>query len=81
VSGQACAGAESRAPVLHIFRGQPSDEELAALAVVLAAVANPMQPAGSAAARSAWSDPVHRLRIPLHPGPGTSAWRTSLRPR
>lgn len=79
MSGKACADVESRSPVLHIVRGKPSDEELAALTVVLAkmltAAATAVHPAG---ARSAWADPAYRLRIPPHPGPG--AWRTSLRP-
>ncbi|MGH3908333.1 MAG: acyl-CoA carboxylase subunit epsilon [Pseudonocardiaceae bacterium] len=65
------------------MRGDPSDEELAALtAVVVVSLAS----AGSAgvvtaspsAPRSAWADPAHRLRTPLHPGPG--AWRASMRP-
>ena len=80
MSGQACAGADNRSPVLHIVRGQPSDEELAALTVVLVAVASPAQPAGPAAVRSAWADPTHGMRTPLHPGPGIGAWRTSLHP-
>lgn len=79
MSRKGCADLESRSPALHIVRGKPSDEELAALTVVLAkmstAAATPAHPAG---ARSAWADPAYRLRIPLHRGPG--AWRTSLRP-
>jgi hypothetical protein len=64
--------------VLHLLRGEPSDEELAALTAVLAAL-TAAQPADPPAARSAWADPAHGLRISLQPGP--SAWRTSLRPR
>ncbi len=71
------------ARVIHIVRGDPPDEELAALTAVVASLAS----AGSAgvvtpsppAPRSAWADPVHRLRTPLHPGSG--AWRTSTRPQ
>jgi hypothetical protein len=60
-----------------MVRGEPSDEELAALIAVLAglvgtAVAPPRVP------RSAWADPVHRLRSPLHIGPG--GWRASALP-
>jgi hypothetical protein len=81
VSGQARAGAEGHLPLLHIVRGQPSDEELAALTAVLVAVASAAQPTPPAAVRSIWGDPAHALRMPLHPGPGTGVWRTSLHPR
>jgi hypothetical protein len=57
-------------------RGEPSDEELAALIAVLAGLTSaadqPQTP------RSAWADPAHRLRIPLRPGSG--AWRASALP-
>jgi hypothetical protein len=80
VKEKARAGAENHSPVLQILLGQPSDEELAALTVVLATVASPAQPAGPPAERNAWADPAHELRISLHPSPGTAAWRTSSRP-
>ena len=64
----------SDGPVLRVVRGDPSEEELAALVTLLTARA------ASAAAdrpqpRSAWADPARRLRAPLAPGPG--AWRRS----
>lgn len=55
----------------------PSDEELAALIAVLAGLANAAA-AGPPTPHSAWSNPAHRLRSPLHPAPG--AWRTSALP-
>ncbi|MGH3797442.1 MAG: acyl-CoA carboxylase subunit epsilon [Pseudonocardiaceae bacterium] len=58
------------------MRGDPSDAELAALTVVVAGLAS-TRAAEPVEARSAWADPVHRLRAPLRPGPG--AWRTSAR--
>ncbi|MGH3869633.1 MAG: acyl-CoA carboxylase subunit epsilon [Pseudonocardiaceae bacterium] len=66
-----------QSPAIHIVRGEPSDEELAALIATLAALR------GAAAAeppapRSAWANPAHWLRTPLHPGP--SAWRNSALP-
>jgi hypothetical protein len=70
----------SRAPRVHalrIVRGEPSDEELAALIAALAALAHATA-AGPPAPRNAWADPAHRLRTPLHPGPG--AWRNSALP-
>jgi hypothetical protein len=71
---------EQRRALFRVVRGEPTDAEVAALVVVLAAV-------GSAGAATAdrprpltrWSDPVARLRTPLHPGPG--AWRASAWPR
>jgi acyl-CoA carboxylase epsilon subunit len=63
-------------PELRIVRGEPSDDEIAALIAVLAALASaPVQPP---VPRSAWADPAHRLRTPLHPSPG--AWRSSALP-
>lgn len=68
----------SERPLLRVVRGEPSDEELAALTAVIAAAAS--QPAPEPPApRSAWADPAHRLRTPLRPGPG--AWRASALPR
>jgi hypothetical protein len=68
----------SEPPLLRVVRGEPSDEELAALTAVVAAAAS--QPAPEPPApRSAWADPAHRLRAPLRPGPG--AWRVSALPR
>jgi hypothetical protein len=69
---------EERRAAFRVVRGEPSDAEIAALTVVLAAAA--AVPAGPApAARDRWSDPAARLRTPLHPGPG--AWRASTLPR
>ncbi|HVE96989.1 MAG TPA: acyl-CoA carboxylase subunit epsilon [Pseudonocardiaceae bacterium] len=59
------------------MRGEPSDEELAALIAVLAGLASTAAPEPPQSP-SAWADPAHRLRAPLHPGPG--AWRTSALP-
>ncbi|MGH3838697.1 MAG: acyl-CoA carboxylase subunit epsilon [Pseudonocardiaceae bacterium] len=53
------------------------DEEVAAVIAVLAGVASADAPEPPAP-RSAWADPSHRLRTPLHPGPG--AWRSSALP-
>ena len=69
---------EERRAAFRVVRGEPTDEELAALTVVLSAVAAP--PADPPTRpRSAWNDPVARLRRPLPVGPG--AWRTSTWPR
>jgi hypothetical protein len=69
---------EERRAAFRVVRGEPSDAELAALAVVLAAVAVPPPAPAAPTATNRWSDPTARLRRPLHPGP--DAWRTSTWP-
>lgn len=69
---------EERRALFHVVRGEPTDQELAALSVVLAAAASVGAPAETGP-RSAWNDRVARLRTGPHPGPG--AWRTSTWPR
>ncbi|MGH3830086.1 MAG: acyl-CoA carboxylase subunit epsilon [Pseudonocardiaceae bacterium] len=56
------------------MRGEPSDEELAALVMALAALAEAVA-AQAPVPRDAWADPARQLRTPPHPGPG--AWRNS----
>jgi hypothetical protein len=69
---------EERRALFRVVRGTPSDEELAALTVVLAAAASADEPARPAP-RSLWADPAARLRAPLQVGEG--AWRTTYWPR
>jgi hypothetical protein len=59
--------------MLRIVRGEPSDDELAALIAVLGGLASAA--AEPPAPRNAWANHAHRLRAPLHPSPGT--WRSS----
>ena len=66
---------EERRALFRVVRGTPTDAELAALTVVVAAVAAAPRTAPRPAARSAWNDPAARLRRPLPTGPG--AWRVS----
>jgi hypothetical protein len=61
---------------LHIVRGNPTPEEIAAVTVVLTAVAAAEKPAPKP---GRWADPAHRLRTPLQPGP--DAWVRSALPR
>jgi hypothetical protein len=71
---------EERRAAFRVVRGEPSDEEIAALTVVLAAVTAAPPPGPTAPpVRSRWSDPAARFRTPLDPGP--DAWRTSMWPR
>jgi hypothetical protein len=70
-------------PFLRIVRGNPDDEELAALTAVLTAAASAPEPDPGGPAgpqhRSHWADRARLLRAPLHPGQG--AWRASALPR
>ena len=62
-------------PLLHVVRGDPSEEELAALVTLLRARSAAADAADRPMPRSAWADPARRLRAPVAPGPG--AWRRS----
>jgi hypothetical protein len=70
---------EQRRALFRVVRGEPTDAELAALTVVLAAVAAGSRADPPPPPRSVWSDPAARLRAPLATGPG--AWRTTYWPR
>jgi acyl-CoA carboxylase epsilon subunit len=70
---------EERRALFRVLRGAPTDAELAALTVVVAALAATPAPAAPPPPRSAWNDPAARLRTPLPVGPG--AWRASTWPR
>jgi hypothetical protein len=68
----------SERPHLRVVKGNPSDEELAALVAVVSTLGSgteetPERP------RSAWSDRRVMVREPLAHGPG--AWRASGFPR
>jgi Acyl-CoA carboxylase epsilon subunit len=70
------------APLFRVVRGQPTDEETAALAVVLAVLAARACAArdrpGPAGAGS-WASHARALRARAAPGP--RAWRRSALPR
>ena len=67
-------------PLLRVVRGQPTDEEAAALAVVLAAKLAARPPdARRGRTAGGWADRARALRTPLSPAPG--AWRNAARPR
>jgi hypothetical protein len=65
-------------PHLRIVRGNPTDEEVAALLAVVSTLRTPEEPSGPPA-RSAWADRRNLVRAPLAHGPG--AWRASAFPR
>jgi len=65
-------------PHLRIVRGNPSDEELAALVAVVTTMGSGAEPEPEPP-RSAWSERRARVREPLPHGHG--AWRASGFPR
>ncbi|MGH3614065.1 MAG: acyl-CoA carboxylase epsilon subunit [Pseudonocardia sp.] len=67
---------EERRALFQVLCGEPTDAEVAALTVVLAAVAaSAADPSTGTSTRNAWSEPAAQLRTPLAAGAG--AWRTS----
>lgn len=70
---------EERRALFRVVRGEPTDAEIAALTVVLAAAAAARPSPPAPAMRNRWSDPAARFRMPLQPGP--DAWKTSTWPR
>ena len=71
-------------PRVRVERGDPDDDELAALVAGIMAVRAAVQSQAEAQAQNArpdvggWSDRGRPLRLPPSPGPG--AWRRSLHP-
>ena len=72
-------GAAEPAPLVTVVRGDPTEEELAALVAVL--VSRPAAPAAGGPApaerASGWVDRARSLGAPPAPGPG--AWVASAR--
>ena len=69
----------SEKPHLRIVRGNPSDEEVAALVAVVSALGSGSGAETPEPPRSAWSDRRALVREPLPHGRG--AWRASGLPR
>jgi len=66
------------APRFRVVRGQPTEEELAALVAVLTALPDgSAAPPTPAAADSGWSAYWRSLRAPVEPG--AQSWRMSAR--
>ncbi len=65
-------------PLLRVVRGEPTDEELAALTVVVAALAGRGRPRRRPVPVGAWASPGGAHRPVLRPGPG--GWRAAGRP-
>ena len=68
-------------PLLRVVRGNPTDEEFAALVAVVAvrrAAATTSEGTG-VVRRSGWTERARGLREPLRPGP--HGWRNAALPR
>ncbi|MGH3937670.1 MAG: acyl-CoA carboxylase subunit epsilon [Pseudonocardiaceae bacterium] len=79
LSGDTSPSSPPHSRVIHIVRGDPSDEEVAALTTVIVSLGSRRSArirSPETGQRSAWAHPLHAS---LHPGPG--AWRTSALPR
>ncbi|MGY1741949.1 MULTISPECIES: acyl-CoA carboxylase subunit epsilon [unclassified Blastococcus] len=68
---------EPQRPLLRVVKGEPTAEELAALTVVVAALAQRRAPRRRPVPVGAWGSPVHQHRRPLLAGPG--GWAASGR--
>jgi Acyl-CoA carboxylase epsilon subunit len=68
---------EAPRPLLRVVRGEPTDEELAALTAVVAALASGRRRRRTATPVGAWASYADAHRRPLQPGPG--GWRASGR--
>ena len=65
---------EPQRPLLHVVKGDPTDEELAGLVVVVSAL-GAAQVTDERMPRSEWSSPHRKVRAPLAP-----SWRSSSLP-
>ena len=64
-------------PLLRVGSGRPPDEELAALTVVVAALAQRRPDRRRPTPVGAWASRADAVRTPLQPGPG--GWRAAGR--
>ena len=79
-TGAAPAGPPAT-PALVLISGDASDEEVAALTAVVAALTPADAPTAAAPTRrtSQWASRARQVRPPMHAGPG--GWRASTLPR
>ncbi|WP_369141276.1 acyl-CoA carboxylase subunit epsilon [Modestobacter versicolor] len=68
---------ENQRPLLRVVRGEPTAEELAALTVVVAALAQRRPDRRRPAPVGAWASRTDAVRTPLQAGPG--GWRAAGR--
>ncbi|MDR6685971.1 hypothetical protein J2Y41_001529 [Arthrobacter sp. 1088] len=71
---ESAAAPEPVAPMFSVVKGEPTAEELAALAAVVASVGVPQTPAPAKPNVRHW---VRRQQLRLDPTPGPGAWKRS----
>lgn len=67
-------------PHVHVVRGTPDDDELAALVAGLVATARSDDATHEGEHPAAWTDRRRTVRPTPAPTPGPTAWRWSLHP-
>jgi len=67
-------------PHVHVVRGTPDDDELAALVAGLVATARSDDAAHEGEHPAAWTDRRRTVRPTPAPTPGPTTWRWSLHP-
>lgn len=67
-------------PHVHVVRGTPDEDELAALVAGLVATALPDPGPDDVERAAAWTDRRRTVRPAPEPAPGPSTWRWSLHP-
>jgi hypothetical protein len=67
------------APLIRVTKGDPTDEEVAALVAVVSSLGAAAEETSGAVRRSEWSAHHRKVRGPHVHGPG--AWRTTAFPR
>ena len=77
-AGAASMSPESDVPVFSVIKGNPTEEELAALVAVLA-LRSSRGERSRPSASAGWSAYWRSVRAPVQPGP--EAWRMSGRPQ
>jgi acyl-CoA carboxylase epsilon subunit len=65
-------------PTIQVVRGNPTEEELAAVLAALTSVSKAARPVPSKRSDHGWAAYWRTVRTPLRPGPGV--WRASGRP-
>jgi hypothetical protein len=69
---------EPHEPTIQVVRGNPTEEELAAVLAALTAASKVAKPVSAKRADHGWAAYWRTVRTPLRPGPGV--WRASGRP-
>jgi len=72
------AAGDTTAPAFRVVSGRPTDEELAALTLVLLAAGSGDDAPPAKRVTGSWADPAHLARVPVRHGLG--GWRAGALP-